>query len=152
VDLKSTNDLLLESNLKYENLLNDHKVLENNYMEVSTPLTSIKDDNTCLAHKVNTLNLLLSLESGKKEKLSNLNAELNKLKNINGVLKKCASKFEVQYKEVSANLAKCVLEKDNLIEQMEVMEMHHVHDFNAIAVENLKLREFFIQSSKDPPC
>jgi len=63
----------------------------------------------------------------KKEKLSNLNAELNKLKNINGVLKKCASKFEVQYKEVSANLAKCVLEKDNLIEQMEVMEMHHVH-------------------------
>jgi len=69
VDLKSTNDLLLESNLKYENLLNDHKVLENNYMEVSTPLTSIKDDNTCLAHKVNTLNLQLSLESGKKRKI-----------------------------------------------------------------------------------
>jgi len=82
--------------------------------------------------------------------LSNLNVELNKLKNINGVLKKCASKFEVQYKEVSANLAKCVLEKDNLAEQMEIMEFHHVDDFNIIALENLKLKKF-IQSSKDPP-
>jgi len=39
--------------------------------------------------------------------------------------------------------------KDNLVEQMEVMEMYHVQHFNAIILENLKLKEF-IRSSKDP--
>jgi len=128
----------------------DQKVLEVNLLEISNQVLSVKAENVDLAHKVNTLNLQLSLESGNKAKLSNLNVELNKLKNINGVLKKCASKLEVQYKDTAAELAKCILEKNNLAEEMNELENTLTDDYNALSHRYGLLKQA-IRSNTDPP-
>jgi len=153
VDLKSTHDLLSESRVICAAMQNDHKVLEDKLLDVTNAVTSIKAENESLVTKVNALNLQLSSNAGGKKKLSNLNTELNKLKNVNDTLKKCARKFEVQYKEATTDLAKCVAEKNDLIEHINLIEVSHMNDYNEISFKYHSLLETLksIKASKDPP-
>jgi chromosome segregation ATPase len=150
IDLKSANTLLNDSSSKCASVLNEHKILEDKSLVMESQIVSLKDDNAVLSHKVNTLSLQLSENSVKSSKLPQLKTEVNKLKNVNDVLKKTARKFETLYKDTSDKLDTCLLEKDALVKEMEDVEINAARDFNAMSNRFFKLRNH-IMSTKDPP-
>jgi len=148
--LKSANTLLNDSASKCISVLSEHKVLEDKCLVLESQIAPLIDEKSLLNHKVNTLSQQLSDCSAKISKSSHLTTEVNKLKNVNDVLKKTARKFEVLYKENSDKLNTCLFEKEELVKEMNCMEVSMLNDFNAISYKYMVLKDC-IGSGKDPP-
>jgi len=152
-NLASVQNLLLVSQVKCESLQRDCKALEDKSLEVSIVVNTLKEENVVLVHKVDNLNLQLSQCVKSSPKVSNLKSEINKLKNVNDVLKVTARKFEFQLNENIGLLANCALEKESLSQQMVEMENSYISDYNCLTMDFMVLKKSYllIKSAKDPP-